>query len=93
MDYKAKQPSILINSIVDATAADTVESCLHENTLRVSRQIKQAPNASPTATFFMCNPKTDHGPDRWHRDVRGRRQAPLRGLQEDMLANTPFSIQ
>lgn len=62
MDYKTKQPRIVINSIVDAATADTVEFCLHENTLGVSRQIMQAPDASPTAMFLMCNPKTDHGP-------------------------------
>ena len=93
MDYKAKQPRIVLNSVVDAARAETVEFCLHDNTLGVSRQIMQAPDASPTAMFFMCNPKTHHGPDRWHRDVGGRRQAPLRGLQEDMLANTPPSVQ
>ena len=93
MDYKAKQPRIVLNSVVDAATAETVEFCLHDNTLEVSRQIMQAPEASPTAMFFMCNPKTNSGPDRWHRDVGGRRQAPLRGLQEDMLANTPASVQ
>ena len=93
MDYKAKQPRVVLNSVVDAATAETVEFCLHDNTLGVSRQIMQAPDASPTAMFFMCNPKTNHGPDRWHRDSRGRHQAPLRGLQEDMLANTPPSVQ
>ena len=93
MDYKAKQPRIVLNSVVDAARAETVEFCLHDNTLGVSRQIMQAPDAAPTAMFFMCNPKTHHGPDRWHRDSGGRRQAPLRGLQEDMLANIPPSVQ
>ncbi|MAG34722.1 MAG: hypothetical protein CL878_00510 [Dehalococcoidia bacterium] len=93
MDYKAKQPRVVLNSVVDADTADTVAFCLHDNTLGVSRQIMQAPQASPTAMFFMCNPKTDHGPDGWHRDIGGGRQAPLRGLQEDMLANTPASVQ
>ena len=92
-DYKAKQPRLVLNSVVDADTADAVEFCLHDNTLGVSRQILQAPEAAPTAMFFMCNPKTDHGPDRWHRDIVGARLAPLRGLQEDMLANTPLSVQ
>ena len=92
-DYKAKQPRLVLNSVVDADTADAVEFCLHDNTLGVSRQILQAPEAAPAAMFFMCNPKTDHGPDRWHRDVVGTRIAPLRGLQEDMLANTPLSVQ
>lgn len=93
MDYKAKQPRVVLNSVVDAETAQTVEFCLHDNTLGVSRQLMSAPHAAPTAMFFMCNPETDHGPDGWHRDAVGRRLAPLGGLQEDMLANAPGTLQ
>ena len=93
MDYKAKQPRVVLNAVVDAATADTVEFCLHEHTLGVSRHVLRAPDAVPAAMFFMCNPEIDHGPDRWHRDAGGPRQAPLRGLQEDMLANAPGYVQ
>tara|TARA_A100001037_G_C14716019_1_gene442558 strand:+ start:171 stop:566 length:396 start_codon:yes stop_codon:yes gene_type:complete len=71
IDNKAKQPRIVITSVVDAATADTVEFSLDDNTPGVSRQIMQAPDVAPTAMFFMCNPKTHHGSDRWHRDVGG----------------------
>ena len=93
MDYKSKQPRVVLNAVVDAATADTVEFNLHEHTLGVSRQLMKAPDAAPTAMFFMCNPATDHGPDSWHRDAVGRRLAPLQGLQEDMLANAPGYVQ
>ena len=31
MDYKAKQPRVVLNSVVDAETAQTVEFCLHDN--------------------------------------------------------------
>ncbi|MAG36826.1 MAG: hypothetical protein CL878_11375 [Dehalococcoidia bacterium] len=93
MDYKPKQPRIVLSAVVDAATADTVEFCLHENTLGVSRQLMRAPEASPVGMFLMCNPETDHGPDAWHRDIPPARLAPLRGLQEDMLANGPGYVQ
>ena len=93
MDYKSKQPRVVLNAIVDADTADTVDFNLHDHTLGVSRQLMQAPDAAPTAMFFMSNPATDHGPDPWHRDAVGRRLAPLQGLQADMLANAPGYVQ
>ena len=33
------------------------------------------------------------GPDLWHRDIQPNNQAPLAGLQADMLANGPGSVQ
>ena len=93
VNYKAKQPRIVLNTVVDAATADTVEFCLHDNTLGVSRQLFGAPDAAPTALFFMCNPKTDHGPDGWHRDSGKESAALLRCQQEDLLANGPGSVQ
>ena len=93
MDYKSKQPRIVLSAVVDAATADTVEFNLHAHTLGVSRQLMQAPEAALVGMFFMCNPATDHGPDPWHRDVVPDRLAPLRGLQQDMLANAPGYVQ
>ena len=93
MDYKSKQPRIVLSAVVDAATADTVDFNLHDHTLGVSRQLMQSPEAAPVGMFLMCNPATDHGPDPWHRDVVPERLAPLRGLQADMLANAPGYVQ
>ena len=97
------QPRLVFNNLVDAETAHTVEFCLHENTLGVSRRLMEAPEAAITAMFFMCNPVGDHGPAQyknkppnffsWHRDINPSREAPLCGLQMDMLENGPGTVQ
>ncbi len=91
--YFARQPRVLIQSVVDASTAEAVELCLHDGTLGVSRRLMQAPHASPTLMSLMCNPSHDHGPDRWHRDIRPSALAPLAGLQHDARANGPAYVQ
>ena len=76
---------------------------MHENTLGISRQLMEAPEAAVTSMFFMCNPVRDHGPAQyknrppnfssWHRDIDPTREAPLCGLQMDMLENRPGTVQ
>ena len=97
------QPRLVFNNLVDAETAHTVEFCLHENTLGISRQLMEAPEAAITSMFFMCNPVRDHGPAQyknkppnffsWHRDIDPTREAPLCGLQMDMLENGPGTVQ
>ena len=41
----------------------------------------------------MCNPVEDRGPAAWHRDIHPIDQAPLRGLQDDLLRNAPGYLQ
>ena len=91
--YFARQPRVLIQSVVDASTAAAVELCLEEGTLGVSRRLMQAPHAAPTLMSLMCNPSEDHGPDRWHRDIRPAALAPLAGLQHDARANGPAYVQ
>jgi len=91
--YFARQPRVLIQSVVDASTAEAVELCLEEGTLGVSRRLMQAPHAAPTLMSLMCNPYEDHGPDRWHRDIRPAALAPLAGLQHDARANGPAYVQ
>ena len=91
--YFARQPRVLIQSVVDTSTAEAVEFCLHDSTLGVSRQLMQAPHAAPTLMSLMCNPTDDHGPDRWHRDIRPSALAPLAGLQHDARANGPAYVQ
>ena len=91
--YKVKQPRLAFQTVVDASTANTVEFCLHENTLGVSRQALSGTDAAPIAMFLMCNPATHYGPDLWHRDINPKNQAPLAGLQADLLANGPGYVQ
>ena len=91
--YKVKQPRLAFQTVVDAATANTVEFCLHENTLGVSRQALRTSDAAPIAMFLMCNPATHYGPDLWHRDIQPMRRAPLAGIQADMLANGPGYVQ
>ena len=89
----AAQPRVFFDGIADETTAKAVEFCLHENTLGVSRQLMQAPEASPTLMALMCSPVQDHGPASWHRDIDPIGQAPLRGMQMDVLQNAPGYVQ
>ena len=57
IDYKSKQPRVVLSAAVDAATAETVEFCLHENTLGVSRQLMRAPEASLVYMFLMCSPE------------------------------------
>ncbi|MDE2867703.1 MAG: phytanoyl-CoA dioxygenase family protein [Chloroflexota bacterium] len=91
--YKVKQPRLAFQTVVDAATANTVEFCLHDNTLGVSRQALRGAEAAPIAMFLMCNPATHYGPDLWHRDIQPRNQAPLAGLQADLVANGPGYVQ
>ena len=93
MAYKVKQPRLSFQTVVDASTANTVEFCLHENTLGVSRQALRTPDVGLKQMFLMCNPATHYGPDLWHRDSQPSSQAPLAGLQADMLANGPGLVQ
>ena len=91
--YKVKQPRLAFQTGIDEATANTVEFCLHDHTLGVSRQALGTPDAAPIAMFLMCNPATHYGPDLWHRDIQPQNQAPLAGLQADLLANGPGYVQ
>ena len=91
--YFVRQPRVLIQSVVDSSTAEAVEFCLEEGTLGVSRRLMQSPYAAPTLMSLMCNPSEDHGPDKWHRDIRPAALAPLAGLQHDAQANGPAYVQ
>ena len=87
------QPRLWFDTVVDETTDNTVEFCLHQNTMGVSRQLMCASDAAVTALFLMCSPVRDHGPANWHRDIHPIDQAPLTGLQMDLLENAPGLIQ
>ena len=87
------QPRVFANEVVDEKTADTVDLYLGENTLGVSRQLMRSSDVAVTLMALMCSPPRDHGPASWHRDVDPVAQAPLRGMQTDMLANAPGYVQ
>ena len=91
--FHARQPRLLFQTVVDESTSDSIELCLSDSTLGVSRELMQAPKAAPTLLSMMCNPAEDYGPDKWHRDIRPSGLAPLAGLQNDARANSPAYVQ
>ncbi|MCZ6677586.1 MAG: phytanoyl-CoA dioxygenase family protein [Candidatus Poribacteria bacterium] len=87
------QPRVFFDEVVNEETANAVEFCLHENTLGVSQQLMRAPEAAPTLMALMCSPVRDHGPASWHRDIDPVGQAPLRGMQMDILKNASGYVQ
>ena len=76
----------------DRETAATVELILGRPR-EVSHAIMGAEEVAPTQFMLMCNPRRDHGPAAWHRDIHPVDQAPVCGLQADLLANGPGYLQ
>ena len=87
------QPRVSFHTVVDETTANTIEFCLHENTMGVARQLMRAPDVGMHQMAIMCNPVNDHGPDPWHRDTGPASDAPIEGLAMDMVENGPGYVQ
>ena len=79
--------------LVDADTARAVELWLGEPVLGVCRELLCLPEASPMLMSMMCNPRTDHGPAKWHRDIHPIDMAPLRLLQAEILETGPRYLQ
>ena len=89
----APQPRVTFSPLINEETANTVEFCLHENTLGVSCQVMRAPETILKYITIMCSPVQDHGPSGWHRDIEPNRDGPLSGLQADMAANGVGTVQ
>ena len=89
----APQPRVTFGPLIDEETANTVEFCLHENTLGVSCQVMRSPETILKYITIMCSPVQDHGPSGWHRDIEPNRDGPLSGLQADMAANGVGTVQ
>ena len=96
------QPRVTIDTVVDEATANTVEFCLHENTLGVSHQLMQVSSAGSgngdvetgiTQMEVLCSGVHDYGATDWHRDIDCMEQAPLCGLQTDLVENMPGYVQ
>ena len=89
----AKQPRVMMNTVVDESTAHVIDFCLGETTMGLSQQLLGAPVACPGMLAMLCSPPIGMGRTRWHRDITPPSLAPLCGLQQDMLANGPALIQ
>ena len=90
--YESAQPRLTMNSI-DAETADVIDFCLGETTFGVSAQLMQAPVTALTAFGALCSGLIDYGYTDWHRDASSAEQAPLSGMQADLMANAPGYVQ
>ena len=90
--YEKIHPRLNINSI-DAETADVIDFCLGETTFGVSAQLMQAPVTALTAFGALCSGLVDYGYTDWHRDASSAEQAPLSGMQADLMANAPGYVQ
>ena len=88
-----KQPRLKYDTVVDESTANTVEFCMGEDTLGVSRQLIRGSDVGFHELLLLCNPVRDHGPDKWHRDTSPAADAPLQGLATDLMANGPGYVQ
>ena len=88
-----KQPRVIFDTVVDEPTSNTIEFCLHENTMGVARQLMRAPDVGVRQMAIMCNPVSDHGPWRWHRDASPVKNPPVEGLAMDMIENGPGYVQ
>ena len=53
---------------IDASTADIMEFCLHDNILEPARQLLQSRDVGIAYMFLMRNPVRDYGPWLWNRD-------------------------
>lgn len=89
----AAQPRLVgYEGLVDDRGSAAAVELLLGRPLEASREIMGA-EAAPTSFMMMCNPARDHGPAAWHRDIHPIDQAPVTGLQRDLLANGPGYLQ
>ena len=86
---RARNRELFFNEVVDKATDNTVQFCRHQNTLGVSQKLMSTTDAAVTLMALMCSPVKDHGPASWHRDIDPVHQAPLNGIQMDMIENAP----
>ncbi|NKB69575.1 MAG: hypothetical protein GKR89_21100 [Candidatus Latescibacteria bacterium] len=90
--YSNAQPRLGHHSVAPETA-DFVDFCLGDTTHGVSHQLMQAPQIALTAFGVLCSGLIDYGYTDWHRDASSAEQAPLGGLQYDLIENGAGYVQ
>ena len=91
---KHPQPRVpAFERLVDAETARAVELWLSDPIMGTSRELLSQPEAVPMEMMMMCNPRTEHGPAKWHRDIGADDMAPLWLLQEELAETGPRYLQ
>ena len=88
-----KQPRVLFDRVIDRQNHESVEFLFHENTYGISKQIMQTEDVVPTQFGMFCNPRIDHGPSDWHRDISPPVHGPVESYYTDFLNNPPCYTQ
>ena len=91
--YASIQPRVNVDEVVDGETAGLVDFLLGPTVGGVSHRILGAPESSITSMQVLCSGLVDHGATDWHRDSSAAEQAPLCGLQRDLMANRPGYVQ
>ena len=79
---------------ITAETADVLDFCLGETTKGVSEQLLNNPPFIALTTFgALCSGLIDYGHTDWHRDASSAEQAPLSGMQLDLVENGPGYVQ
>ncbi len=87
------QPRVLFDRVVDRQVHEVIDFFFHENTYGISSQIMQTDNVAPSQIAMFCNPRRDHGPADWHRDIRPPAHGPVEAYYTDFLNNPPNYTQ
>lgn len=91
--YAGVQPRVNVHEVVDEETASVVDFLLGPTVHGVSHQIMGTPESAITSMQITCSGLIDYGHTDWHRDSSAREQAPLSGLQNDLMANRPGYLQ
>ena len=91
--YQGVQPRVEIDEAVEPETAGLVDFLLGPTVRGVSQELMGAPETAITGMQITCSGLIDYGYTDWHRDSSAREQAPLCGLQDDLMANRPGYVQ
>ena len=91
--YEKVQPRVEIDDAVEPETAGLVDFLLGPTVRGVSQELMGAPETAITGMQITCSGLIDYGYTDWHRDSSAREQAPLCGLQDDLMANGPGYVQ
>ena len=91
--YSSIQPRVEIDQTVDNETSDIVDFLLGTSVHGLSHALMDAPETAITSMQINCSGLIDFGYTDWHRDSSAREQAPLCGLQNDLMENAPGYVQ
>ena len=77
----------------DVETAPAIEVWLEPKIHGASTELLGVSDGASTEMMMMCNPTTDHGPAKWHRDHHPIDTAPLQSYIEDIIEAGPRYVQ